>query len=195
MTVPSRDEAVRILIELDPPDWLLSHSTAVAEIAAFLAQRLRDRGHDLTPDLSETAALLHDVDKTTPLKAQRKALGHGRAGAAWLTGRGHAELASAVANHPATRLADEAEFARWLADAPWPEKVVAYADKRATIDLVPMSERFAKWQASHPERADQILRGRVLATRLEQQICDAAGITPAEVERLAWASSAIPSRP
>lgn len=186
MTIPSRDEAARILLELDPPDWLFAHSAAVAEIAAFLAERLRNNSHDLPPDLVEIAALLHDVDKTPSLKELRRSLGHGWAGAAWLTGRGYDELAAAVANHPATRLTDEAAFTRWLADATWPEKVVAYADKRATLELVPMDERFATWETRHPERADQIARGRALADTLEQQVCAAAGITPADVERLAW---------
>jgi putative nucleotidyltransferase with HDIG domain len=192
VTVPSREDAARILIELDPPDWLFTHSVAVAEVAAFLAERLRDRGHDLLPDLAETAALLHDVDKTPPLRDLRKRLGHGWAGAAWLTTRGHGELAAAVANHPATRLSDAAAFTRWLADASWAAKVVAYADKRAEQDLVSMGERFATWQARHPERAELIARGRALAETLERQVCDAAAIAPASVERLAWV--AMPSR-
>jgi putative nucleotidyltransferase with HDIG domain len=186
VTVPSRDEAARILLELDPPDWLLAHSAAVAEIAAFLAERLRKNNHDLPPDLAETAALLHDVDKTPSLKELRRSLGHGWAGAAWLTGRGYSELAAPVASHPATRLTDEAAFTRWLADATWSEKVVAYADKRATQDLVSIDERFATWQTRHPERADQIARGCALAATLEQQVCAAADLTPTDVERLAW---------
>ncbi len=190
VTVPSRDEAARILIELEPPDWLLAHSVVVAEVAAFLAERLRDRlrdhGHELPADLPETAALLHDVDKTAPLRDLRKLLGHGWAGAAWLTGRGYDELAPAVAGHPATRLADEAAFTRWLADATWPEKIVAYADKRAEQEIVSMDERFATWQARHPERADQIARGRALANTLEQQVCAAANVTPTDVVRLTW---------
>ena len=38
MAIPSRDEAVRILVELKTPDWLSTHSAAVAEVAAFLAE-------------------------------------------------------------------------------------------------------------------------------------------------------------
>lgn len=186
MTIPSRAEAAQILVELDTPDWLLAHSTAVAEIAAFLAERLRARGYDLPADLPETAALLHDVDKTAPVKELRRALGHGFASAAWLTARGHPELGPAAANHPATRLADEDLFRRWLAEATLAEKVVAYADKRATLDLVPLAERFAEWQDRHPERADQIARGRALADELERQVCAAAGVAPADVGRLAW---------
>lgn len=191
MTIPTRTEAAGILASLEPRDWLLAHSSAVAEIAAFLAARLRASGHDLAPDLPETAALLHDVDKTDPLGQLRETLGHGWAGAAWLTARGLDELAPAVANHPATRLADEAAFERWLAGASLTEKVVAYADKRATLDLVPMTGRFAEWQARHPERADEIAAGLALAQMLEQQVCAVAGTAPNKVERLPWVDAAI----
>jgi putative nucleotidyltransferase with HDIG domain len=192
VTVPSRAEAALILLELHPPDWLFTHSAAVAEIAAFLAERLRQNGQNLPMDLPETAALLHDIDKTSPLNDLRKLFGHGWAGAAWLTSHGYDELAPAVANHPATRLADEAAFVRWLADASWAEKVVAYADKRAEQDLVSMDVRFATWLARHPERAELIARGRTLALNLEQQVCAAAAIAPMDVERLAWVP--LPSR-
>jgi hypothetical protein len=63
---------------------------------------------------------------------------------------------------------------------------VSYADKRAMKDVVPMARRFAKWQSSHPDRAATIARGRVLADRLEEHVCAEAGISPAEVTRLAW---------
>jgi len=186
MAVPTRDDAARILVELKAPVWLRAHSTAVAEVAAFLAERVRERGRDLAPDLPETAALLHDVDKSPPLRALRAALGHGTAGASWLAARGLPELGPAIAGHPATRLADEAEFNRWLREASPTELIVSYADKRAMKDVVPLSQRFAKWESSHPDRAATIARGKVLAERLEEQVCAAAGITPNQVARLPW---------
>jgi putative nucleotidyltransferase with HDIG domain len=186
MAVPTREGAARILIDLRAPRWLRDHSAAVAEVAAFLAERMRERGRDVPPDLAETAALLHDVDKAPPLGALRAALGHGTAGASWLAARGLAELGPAIAGHPATRLADEAEFNRWLREATPTELIVSYADKRAMKDVVPLTHRFAKWQANHPERAATIARGRVLADRLEENVCAAAGISPTDVTRLQW---------
>jgi HD domain len=184
MSIPTRDQAQAILRELRAPAWLLRHSIAVSEIAAFLAARIREHRSDLPADLPETAALLHDVDKTPPLKALRSALGHGTAGASWIAGRGYAELGPAIASHPATRLADEAEFNRWFQHASPTELIVAYADKRAAQELVSMDERFAKWKANHPERAQQIALGRTLADRIERAVCDAAGISPTDVRRL-----------
>lgn len=193
MAVPTREDAARILVDLRAPRWLRDHSAAVAEVAAFLAARMRERGRDIAPDLPETAALLHDVDKAPPLRALRAALGHGTAGASWLAGRGFAELGPAIAGHPATRLADEAEFNRWLREATPTELIVSYADKRAMKDVVPLNRRFAKWQANKPERAATIARGRVLADRLEENVCAAAGITPAEVTRLPWVDGLLKS--
>jgi HD superfamily phosphodiesterase len=184
MAIPTREQARSILRELHAQGWLIEHSTAVADVAAFLAARIRQRGTDLPPDLPETAALLHDVDKTPGAGDLRKRLGHGYGSAAWLTDHGYAELAPAVVDHPATRLGDERAFDAWLRDASLAAKLVSYADKRATQDLVPMSERFAKWQQNHPERADEIARGQVLAERLEREVCAAAGVMPAEVQRL-----------
>ncbi|HJW22957.1 MAG TPA: HD domain-containing protein [Candidatus Limnocylindrales bacterium] len=43
MTVPSREEAARLLLSLDPPEWHLRHSRAVAEIAGWLALRVERR--------------------------------------------------------------------------------------------------------------------------------------------------------
>jgi hypothetical protein len=55
MAVPSREAAARILVELKAPLWLRAHSTAVAEVAAYLADRYRERGRELPADLPETA--------------------------------------------------------------------------------------------------------------------------------------------
>jgi putative nucleotidyltransferase with HDIG domain len=193
MAIPTRDQAQAILRELHAPRWLVQHSIAVAEVATFLAARYRERGIVLPADLPETAALLHDVDKTPRLKTLKQALGHGTAGASWIAGRGYPELSAAIACHPATRLADETEFNRWFQHATPAELIVVYADKRARQQLVSMTDRFATWQSSHPERADEIIRGRVLAERLERQVCEAAGITPAQVERLPWPETVAPT--
>lgn len=191
MTVPTREQAAQILLELSPAKGLMRHSAAVAEVAALLAERLRENGHDLPPDLVETAALLHDIDKTPPLRALRGALGHGWAGASWLAGRGHPELAAAISNHPASRLTDDDHYPVWQRDATLAEKVVAYADKRAMLDVVPLAERYAEWQQRRPDRSADIARGKLLAEHLEREVCQAAGVEPADIRRLAWVDAAL----
>lgn len=141
--------------------------------------------------LVEAAALLHDVDKALPEDHELRTLGHGDAGAAWLTAQGYAELARSVANHPATRLSDERRYPRWAAFASPEERIVAYADKRAMADLVSLEDRFAAWLARHPERGQSLEVAHRRALRLERDVCRAAAIEPREVARLRWAAEAL----
>ncbi|MGI8928212.1 MAG: HD domain-containing protein [Candidatus Limnocylindrales bacterium] len=144
------------------------------------------RGHAIHVPLVEAAALLHDVDKALPAGHPLKPLGHGEAGAAWLREQGHDELAGAVANHPVTRLADDEHYSLWIHDATVEERVVSYADKRATQDLVSLDQRFSRWierKGDTPKM--QVARGR--AEALERDVCAAAGVDPEEVQRAPWA--------
>jgi len=164
----------------------------VADVAAFLAARLKARGAVIDARLAETAALLHDVDKSFPLEDPRRAAGHGRAGAAWLADQGWGDLAGPVGGHPVGRLLDhEGEAPGWLARLPLEALVVAYADKRAAQHLEPMRARFARWRADHPDRDGQLARAWIRAEELEQYLCDAAGIAPGGVRRLRWAGRAV----
>jgi len=187
MAIPSRLEAAALLDGLDPPDWLVAHSSAVAEIAAFLAARIAARGIDVDRRIVESAALLHDMDKTLPADHPLKPLGHGDAGARWLSDHGHAELSRPVANHPVTRLSDESRYRRWASFASREERIVAYADKRAEARLVSLDRRFGRWVQRYPD----VLRARSRADRLERDVCSAADIAPDQVRRLRWVSDAL----
>jgi hypothetical protein len=166
-----------------------------------LAARIEDRGIAVDRRLVEAAALLHDADKALPPEDPARALRHGDGSAAWLTRFGHPELARAVANHPVTRLADAEAYRRWAAFASREERIVAYADKRASQRLEPMDARFARWRRSHPRTVvdgrvtgwdDAMFRTiRARAGRLEADVCRAAGIEPADVRRLAWTGAAL----
>jgi hypothetical protein len=164
--------------------------TVVAEIAAFLAARTVERGHDVDRQLVETAALLHDLDKALPAKDPLRALGHGYAGAKWLTDRGYEELAPPVEWHPVTRLGDDAAFERFRAETTLETRLVAYADKRAAQRLQPLGARFQRWSRRHPELKESLKRARKRAAELEAEVCELAGVTPAEVRRLRWVSAA-----
>ena len=204
MTVPGRVEAASLLLSLDPPPWLVRHSRAVAEVAAWLAGRIAARGVAVDRRLVEAAALLHDADKTLPAGHPLRALPHGEGSAAWLAQRGHGELARSVANHPVTRMRDGEGFRRWAAFASREERIVAYADKRAGQRLETMDVRFASWSRRYPPTAaspagdaawDEATFAAVRrrATRLEADICGAAGVSPADVRRLAWTGRAFRS--
>jgi predicted hydrolase (HD superfamily) len=192
MSVPSRNTAAQLLVQLDPPRWAVRHARAVAEVAGWLAARIDARGTPVDRLLVETAGLLHDVDKLLPPSDPARVLRHGDGSAAWLSVRGHPELARAVAGHPVTRLADEARYRTWAAFASREERIVAYADKRAGQRLESMDARFSSWDKRYPAGWDQatatVVRAR--AARLEADVCRAAGIRPDEVRRLGWTGRA-----
>jgi hypothetical protein len=192
MTVPGRVEAASLLLSLDPPPWFVRHARAVAEVAGWLAARIEARGIPVDRSLVEAAALLHDTDKALPADDPLRALRHGDGSAAWLMRAGHPELARAVANHPVTRLADAEEYRRWAAFATREERIVAYADKRATQRIVSLDARFARWHRRHSGWDEATYRAiRARADRLEADVCRAAGIEPDEVRRLGWTGRAL----
>ncbi len=112
------------------------------------------------------------------------------AGAAWLSEVGHPELARALRAHPVSRLS-EPDAASWVVDAPIEERIVSYADKRATQRVVSLEQRFERWSRKHPEYADGLERAFAMARRLEAEVCAAIGIEPTTVERLRWVDDAI----
>lgn len=193
MTVPDRRAAAALLLELDPPPWFLRHARAVAEVAGWLAARIAANGLPVDRRLVEAAALLHDADKLLPPDDPAGALPHGDGSAAWLTSRGHPELARAVAAHPVTRLLDGERHRRRTAFASREERIVAYADKRAGQRLESVDARFAAWRRRYPGSWDEAAakRVRARAARLEADVCRAAATRPAEVRRLAWTGPAL----
>lgn len=190
MAVPTRTEALSLLLSTSPSPRLLRHMTVVAEVASFLAYRAAQAGATVDRRLAETAALLHDVDKALPRDHPLRGLGHGRAGAAWVSEAGHPELARALAAHPVMRLS-ESSAADWIDRGALEERIVAYADKRATQRVVSLDQRFGRWQRKHPRYIDRLARARVMADRLEASVCAAARIRADEVERLRWVDDAV----
>lgn len=197
MPAPDRVAAASVLLALRPAPWFLRHSRAVAEVGSWLASSAARAGLEVDRPAVEAAGLLHDVDKALPREDPIRRLRHGEASAAWLTGRGFADLAPLVAWHPVTRLADGAAADEWLASGPLEALLVAYADKRAGQHLEPMDARFASWTRRYPIGAkhgwDEATASAVLdrARRLEQEVCGRLGIEPGQVRRVAWTSAAL----
>jgi HD domain len=203
MTVPSRREAASVLRSLSPSAKFVRHACAVGDVAAFLALRVDQQGHQVDRRLVETAALLHDVDKLASAGAPAH-LRHGEGSAAWLESRALAELAPAVRDHPVTRLA-EPGFEDWPVTAPLEARIVAYADKRAAQHLAPMDARFARWRRKYPPGSGKTVRrgggsawtedtfelAERRAGELERLVCAAAGIRPDQVQRLRWSRRAL----
>lgn len=199
MTVPARLEAAHQLLSLDPPAWLLRHSCAVGDVAAWLAARAAGNGHPVDVDLVATAALLHDVDKLPATRVPAH-LRHGDGSAAWLAAHGWPELGPLVRDHPVTRLA-EGTYASWAAGASLEVRIVAYADKRAGQRLESLDARFASWRRRYPTGPSDVNATgpqgtgwtddlfRIVTQRaraLEQDVCAVAGVRPGDVQRLRW---------
>jgi len=175
---------------LRPNEKLLRHSTAVAEVAAFLVDAMVHRGVAVDATAVEVAALLHDVDKMLPVDDPLKALGHAAAGAEWLRMHGCVELAPAVTSHPVMKLGNAPTYEAWAAAAGLEGRILTYADKRARQDLITLDDRFAKWHARYPNSPPlDVAHERAL--RLEREICDLAGITPEDVRFEPWVDEAL----
>lgn len=130
------------------------------------------------------------MDKALPPDDPLRELGHGAAGAAWLSEHGHAELARTLIAHPVTRLT-EPDAETWVSDAPIEERIVAYADKRATQRVVSLEQRFDRWCRKHPEYRERLRCAFGVAQRLEDGLCTAIGIQATDVERLRWVDDAM----
>jgi putative nucleotidyltransferase with HDIG domain len=190
MSIPSRADAAAVVALLAPPAGLLRHSTAVAEIAAFLCAAMGRRGVTLDASLVESAALLHDLDKMLPAEDPLKPLGHAHAGAEWLRRRGHAELAAAVELHPVMEIGHAPTYEAWAGRAGLEGRVVAYADKRAKLDVVSLDERFAEWHGRYPD-SPPLFVAQKRAGRLEAELCELAGVGPSDVAREPWVAEAM----
>jgi putative nucleotidyltransferase with HDIG domain len=189
MTVPDRAQAAGLLLSLDPPDWAVRHARAVAEVAAWLAERVRRQGMAVDRRLVDVAALLHDVDKILPPTDPVKDEGHGAGSAAWLARVGHPELGPIVRDHPVTRLAEPGAL-EGLLRARVEARIVAYADKRAGQRLTSVDERFAHWNRRYPRSSIDGTELRARVDALEADVCRLAGVRPADVGRLRWTGPA-----
>jgi CTP:molybdopterin cytidylyltransferase MocA len=126
-TLPDGGRCLELLRQRGTPGTTVSHSRAVAAVAAALAAALNERGRLLCVPLVTAAALLHDVARDQPQ--------HAEAGADLLENAGYARVAAIVRRHMA--LGDDGGD---VGEA----QVVYLADKLVEGDrLVGLDERFA----------------------------------------------------
>jgi putative nucleotidyltransferase with HDIG domain len=126
------------------PSHIVAHSLAVAKLAVFLAERLKEKGVPVDVALVDRACLLHDIFRICELK---KTEAHEDAAYNLLKER-YPVLALAVKKHRYSALLDEKER-----PTTWEEKLVYYADKRVMHDrIVPLKERL---EEAHKRNAPQ----------------------------------------
>ena len=206
--LPSDGECQAMIRHCHVPVHIVRHAEAVARLAVFLAERLRDKGIDIDIALVERACLLHDLfricdcpledfswfeqpvterDKTRwrRLKAEHGHRRHEDAADVFLKAR-YPVLAATIRKHRYTAVIDED-------DRPesWEEKLVYYADKRAMHDrIVPLKERLEEahersaliqTQAGRPRRVDMEKKVDAQIFRLEEEIFSQIGLDPDDV--------------
>ena len=145
--LPTRRRCLSLLKEHHVPPHIVKHSLAVAKLAVFLAERLKENGIAVDVNLVDRACLLHDIfricdfkqsddgkfeqkitQKSKPRRQRLKA--HEDAAYDLLKGK-YPVLALTVKKHRYTALLDEKER-----PTTWEEKLVYYADKRVMHDRI-----------------------------------------------------------
>jgi uncharacterized protein len=204
--LPTRDQCFEIIKKYNVPPHIVRHSQAVAKLAVFLAQRLKEKGIAVDTELVDKACLLHDLarvcdlresdymDFAAPATKQQKA--------AWrrlkekyeavcheeiandLLKRKYPVLALVIKKHRFSALLDEKDKPET-----WEEKIVYYADKRVTHErIVTLKERLeeAHYRNAHlrqrqtPNKVDVNEVDRLIF-ELERQIFAVIDLNPDEV--------------
>ncbi len=204
--LPTRKECFDILEEYRAASHIVKHSLAVAKLAVFLAQRLKEKGVAIDVELVERACLLHDVmrvcdlkesdyrkfeqnysqedkSKWQQLRTKYKGTPHEHATYDILKEK-YPAIALVIRKHRYMSMLDEKEK-----PSTWEEKLVYYADKRVMHErIVSLKERLADGHERnvhlHGTKAQsKINTAKVdpLIYELEKEICETIGLDAAEV--------------
>lgn len=131
MTIPTREECLKILKDNNVPENIVVHSEAVCDFALKVADLLEKKEIHINRDLVAAGALLHDIKKMAPGD-------HVIEGYELVKSLGFPEVATIMKKHGLYHLGKD-EFT----PKTWEEKIVFYADKRVKGDkIVGIDERF-----------------------------------------------------
>jgi len=176
--LPTHKQCLRMLKEHHVPSHIVAHSLAVAKLAVFLSERLKEKGLPVDVALVDSACLLHDIFRICELE---KSEAHEDA-AYNLLKKKYPVLALTVKKHRYSSLLDEKER-----PTTWEEKLVYYADKRVMHDrIVPLKERLEeahKRNAPRPKAQGGINPAKIdrLIYKLEEEIFAKIGLDPLDV--------------
>ena len=204
--LPTCKECLAIIEEHHVPPHIVRHSLAVAKLAVFLAQRLKEKGLTVDVDLVDRACMLHDIAricdfkeldygrferditerdkaKWRQLRAKYKEIPHEYAACDILKDK-FPVLALTIKKHRYMALLDEEEPPNT-----WEEKLVYYADKRVMHErIVTLEERLTEghkrnvlFYDTEAQRRAIIAEVDSLIFRLEKEIFDEIGLNPLEV--------------
>ena len=130
MSIPSREEALKILIQSGTPPHIIDHCLLVTKIALRYAEAFKAKGYEVDIKLIEAGALLHDVGRS-----QSHGIEHGAVGGIIVRKMGIAEsVARIVERHVGAGLTEEEAKKNHLPEGSYipetlEEKIVTYSDK------------------------------------------------------------------
>ena len=169
MSLPTRDECILWLRELEMPDNIFAHVMQVNRISDYLAEKLIEKGVKVNVELVDRASIIHDIDKHLTLKTGR----HGYKGKEILIEKGFPELGEFCVTHLLTFILDH--------NFPSIEhKIVFYADKRANGDkIVSIDERFnyfvKRYGSKSNDAMERILKTKKPMLELEKELFEKLG--------------------
>ncbi|MBS3101508.1 HD domain-containing protein [Candidatus Woesearchaeota archaeon] len=131
MTIPTKEECLKILEKENVPSNIITHLKAVHDFSMKVCDVLEKRGIKINRNLAAAGALLHDIRKTSPND-------HIIEGYELVKSLGFPEVAEVIKKHGLMHI-DKDEFVPKTLE----EKIIFYADKRVKGDkVVGLNERF-----------------------------------------------------
>lgn len=182
--IPSPAECFRLMDEYHMLGNIKAHSVMVAKVAEFLARGLIAKGAPLSAELTIAAALLHDIGKTPCLHTD---LDHAVRGMEICRRHNFQELAAIVEEHvilkngvPAAGVSEK--------------EIVYYADKRINHDrIVSLDDRLLyilqRYGNNDAKRCQAIRRNFDICKTIEERLCAALALTPADIEKHVYETS------
>jgi putative nucleotidyltransferase with HDIG domain len=168
--LPDLEEALGILRREGVPENVVRHSLAVAGVAFFLAEKLREKGIDVDPLLVHRGGLLHDLDKIASLNEGGE---HGERAAQILAELGYPELGEIARAH----VLRPGRFPK-----NWPEKIVFLADKLVEgEEVVGLEARLSALKERYPQFHAEISAGEAFVRALGNQVLTVLGLTEPEL--------------
>ena len=154
-TLPSREQAIRLLHESGCSRNVIKHCKAVTELALEIAKACKEKGLNVDLELVEIGALLHDIGR-----AKTHSVHHAIIGAEMAKAMGMPEkVISIIKRHVGGGISkQEAERLGWPQDIYIPqtleEKIVSYADKLINGSRrVPIEKTLADFSKKIPPQA------------------------------------------
>ena len=178
MQIPSRQQCLSLIRQMNMLDHIVVHSFQVCRVAIFLADHMGPGPGSLSRNLVQAAALLHDITKTRSFTTREN---HALTGAQFLNQMGYPEVGHIIEQH--VRLDSYTDF-----DFPTEAELVNYADKRVLHDrIVTLKERMEyilEKYATGPEYRERLRWLWKKTEELESRLFSYVPFKPEELGRL-----------